>query len=387
MLLFSLPVFDVQSVKPNLEIRQRFERRIDRDFNSGNRDNRSELLSRLRLGADFTLNQDWKATLQYQYAHTEAWAPPRNYSAWTSDAYQAFAETKSNGAVLTLGRQRLLLGSQRLIGSLEWANTGRTFDAVRIRKGPWDAWAGKIGVANPKPRDARVAGLTNTNRMGLSSIIFKHDKSAAGNLDITTLNHIWSAVRGNDGFDVEGALQTGRNGSRDQQAWAFHARATRRFASATSGFAEFNAASGGSDASKVKTFDNLYPTNHDKYGIMDLQAWKNMSEFALGFEHSPGMGVLLRGSWHAFTLQDAKDAWYGAGGNPNKGSFGAFVDPTGTSGKEVGQELDLETIWSPRKDTTFQAGLGLFIPGKFVKNLSGTDDQQFWGFVSFQRKF
>lgn len=387
MVLLSFPHLDANNVKPVFEFRERFERRVDRDFDSTVRDNRSDLFSRYRVGAEFPLNPEWKAMLQYQYAHDLAWTPSRNFSTWNSDAYQAYAETKAAGTTFTLGRQRLVLGSQRLIGSLEWSNTGRSFDAIRVRNGNWDAWAGKVAVANPKPRDARVFGLTNSNPLGLSSLIYKHDKVAAGKVDVTTFDHVWSKAAGSLGFDLEGALQTGKTGGKDLEAWAFHARITKSFALKTSGYLEFNAASGGSSAGKVRTFDNLYPTNHDKYGIMDLQGWRNMNEIALGVEQSPMNGMILRGSWHAFNLQDSKDAWYGAAGAPNKRVGGTFVDPTGASGREVGQELDLELAWTVRKDATLQAGVGIFNPGDFVKNLAGTSDRQTWGFISFQRKF
>ena len=42
--------------------------------------------------------------------------------------------TKEDGPIaLTVGRQEINLGEERLVGSSNWTNTARTFDAVRLR--------------------------------------------------------------------------------------------------------------------------------------------------------------------------------------------------------------------------------------------------------------
>src|SRR5262249_3944731 len=152
-------------------------------------------------------------------------------------------------------------------------------------------------------------------------------------IDLTTLSHWYNRKCGEWTFDVEGAVQFGRNQGKDQRAWAVHAAVWHPLGPKTKGFLECNAASGGGNADTVFTFDNLYPTNHKFYGSMDLQSWRNMNELAAGVVHQFDPKTDAKAHWHSFTLRDAADAWYGAGGAPNKGAFGDFADPTGLSGR------------------------------------------------------
>ena len=50
------------------------------------------------------------------------------------------AEVDGQPVYVRAGRQEILLGSQRLVTSLEWANTRRTFDGAKIfyRSKDWD---------------------------------------------------------------------------------------------------------------------------------------------------------------------------------------------------------------------------------------------------------
>jgi Alginate export len=53
----------------------------------------------------------------------------------TWDIRQAFVEvgkTEKGPVALRAGRQEINLGDQRLVGSLDWTNTARSFDAVRL---------------------------------------------------------------------------------------------------------------------------------------------------------------------------------------------------------------------------------------------------------------
>ncbi|RYG18418.1 hypothetical protein EON82_22640, partial [bacterium] len=146
------PPQDLQ-LKPYVEIRERFERRTDRDFSAAD-DGRSDLLSRYRVGATFRLRSKLSGALEYQFAHDWLWSPKANLSGRNGDASLAYLTYADGGAAYTLGRYKVALGSQRLIGSLEWNNVARSFDGLRVEAGKWQAYAFKIGVARPMPRDA-----------------------------------------------------------------------------------------------------------------------------------------------------------------------------------------------------------------------------------------
>lgn len=368
------------------DYRTRFERRVDRDFQEANNDNRSDLHQRLRVGFNVNLTKKVAANVQYQYAHTLTWSKAKNFSDENSDLFVANAQFKEDAGTFTVGRQRINLGSERLVGSLEWVNAGRSYDAARFENKTWDVFFGRIGVQNVRPRYVRLAAASNKNALGTTSLIFKHDKTTAGNVDLTTLAHAYRKQFRNYELDAEGALQFGRNAGKDQEAWAIHAQANVPLDSKTKVSLEVNSASGGSSGNTIRTFDNLYPTNHKFYGLMDLHAWKNVDMLALGLTHSPSKSIDVKARAASSRLHDAKDAWYGAAGGPNRHSGGPFIDPTGNSGKEIGEEVDLEVVWRRNPKQALSAGFGVFFPGKFVKKEAGDDRQQVFGFVMFSLK-
>jgi hypothetical protein len=369
---------ETPKIKVDFEVRERYERRIDRDFNEDVYDNRSDLLSRYRLGFAGRLDETWVWKLEWQYAHTVSWTPQANFSTWNSDASLAYAEGTFSDVLWTIGRQKIGLGQQRLIGLVDWANASRSFDGVRARSGAWDLFGAKIGVANPKPRDARVYGISHKDRTwGETSLLYKVDKP---DISVTTVDHVWAKPLGEWALDAEAAIQFGENGDRDHEAWAFHVRGTRSLNSKTKAFAEWNAASGGQDPDKVNTFDNLYPSNHDKYGIADMMGWRNMQELAIGLELKPRADLTLKTSFRSFRLQDESDAWYAAGGAP------ILRDATGNSGKNVGNEFDLEALYTLKDKGVLSGGIAFFQPGSFVKELAG-DKTQVWGYLQWQKKF
>lgn len=382
------PVNDIQ-IKPTVEIRERFERRLNRDFDKTTPTDRSDLLTRIRVGADIQLDENVKANLTYQYAHNLAWTRAKNFSTEDSDLYLANVEFKENDWVITLGRQRLMLGDQRLLGPSDWGNVARSFDGIHVKKGDWRVFGAGIGVASPRPKNARIGGVVFKKNENEVALLYKHDSVAAGKIDIYTLNHIWKQKKDAWDFEFEGALQAGKNLGKDHEAWAIHAGAGYSLNNKTRLFVEVNSASGGDPAgSKSKTFDQLYGTGHNKYGIIDMVGFRNMNEIAFGVDYKPCNTVDTKTAVRIFSLQNAKDAWYGAGGSVNKGSGGIdFHDPTGMSGRDLGHEFDFELWWRYDKRTTLHTGFAVFYPGNFVKNLnSGKTDPQWWLFMMLSWK-
>jgi hypothetical protein len=382
-----MPMLPPDEPQPYLEIRERFERRQNKDFAEWTSDERSDLLSRMRLGVRIPLADKWRAEFQYQYAHDLVWTRAKNFSTENSDLSLAYASGPVEGGELTIGRQKIAIGDQRLIGPFEWQNVGRSFDGFRWRGKDLDLWGAGIGMASPRPRYARLAGAGFSRGAGQTNLVYKHDEPAAGRTDIFTLDHLWKGRAGEFNLEFEGAVQTGKSAGLDHQAWAIHLAASRPIAEGITGYVEWNAASGGGDPSKSRTFDQLYPTNHNKYGIADMQGWRNMTELAAGINWKPKSGPSVQASYHLFALQNARDAWYGAGGAPNRGKFGIFRDATGAAGKNVGQEFDLDLSWALRHQITFQAGLAIFDPGSFVRTLNGGDARrQTWLYAQVSGK-
>jgi len=122
-------------------------------------------------------------------------------------------------------------------------------------------------------------------------------------------------------YGLEMAAQTGSVATDDIRAWAGHWIAGKTFTTAPSKprpFVEFNYASGDSSpADGVRgTFDQLYPTGHDKIGLADQVGWKNVDHLRGGVEFKPRAQWQVSGGYHSFWLASATDALYAASGAP-----------------------------------------------------------------------
>src|SRR5262249_47310054 len=120
-------------------------------------------------------------------------------------------------------------------------------------------------------------------------------------------------------YSGEAVVQAGSVGPDKIRAWAGHAVVGRSFVQIPGnlrGFGEFNYASGDSDRKDGTrgTFDQLYPTGHDKLGFSDQVGWKNIEHARAGVELKPTAKWQLSGSYHSWWLASATDGLFSASG-------------------------------------------------------------------------
>ncbi len=385
---FDLPI-QVQDVtfKPLLETRYRFERRLDRDFDGDKADNRNESFLRLRPGFTFETKSGLSGRVVFQFLDNRVSLD--NGAAGTSsnpkDLVEAFVTSATPVGKVTLGRQRFGIGNQRLIGALDWANSGRSWDAIRLQRGSVDAFVGRLTVNPVMNQEVTLGAVAYTGQHGNTSLIYKADKRPDPAATNWTLAHQWSKAQGKNQWAAHAALQRGSVSGKRLEAHALGFSVTMPADAQTTLSFEANLASGGSAANATaRTFDQLYPTGHLFYGAMDLQGLRNMVQLGASATRKVGADTTIKLELHKFWLADAKDGWYGAGGGQN----GAFRDATGKSGKDVGWEADLTGTKALGKDRTLGAGIGVFVPGSFVRSLAvGRDKTQVWGYVMVSSKF
>jgi hypothetical protein len=126
---------------------------------------------------------------------------------------------------------------------------------------------------------------------------------------------------------------------------------------------EYNFASGDEDFTNGvrSTFDQLYPTPHDKYGLADQIGWKNIHHVRAGFEITPFKGSPVTTNYHSWWLAEAQDALYNAGSTPI-----ARV-PGGAADRHVGQELDFQISRALTPQLQAAAGYAHIFTGPFLK--------------------
>ena len=142
----------------DIEIRERFERRLDRDFETQRTDNANLRSDRVRVG--FRHEADGiKIRVQYQYARTTSF-PDYGSSTFQeySDLSEAYAEGEEGSWKLKVGRFRPAYGSGSLIASPDWGTPGRSFDGVQATKSKATVFAIKQAVNTTPNYTASAAG-------------------------------------------------------------------------------------------------------------------------------------------------------------------------------------------------------------------------------------
>ena len=123
-------------------------------------------------------------------------------------------------------------------------------------------------------------------------------------------------------YGIEMAMQRGSLGTDDVDAWAGHwqLRETLPGAMTPRLTGEYNYASGDADPADGArgTFDQLYPTPHDKYGLADQIGWKNVHHVRAGFELTPIRALPVTTNYHSWWLAETRDALYNAGSAPHR---------------------------------------------------------------------
>jgi hypothetical protein len=316
---------------------------------------------------------------------TPAGAPFRDYA----DLRQLYAQIGADNAstIFRAGRQELFYGDGRLVGPLLWANTARTFDAARVTTGGKgyrvDAFASSVVKIDQTRFDKNIPGnnfygtyITTTRlipRASVEPFFFWRRQSGLNSeagvrstMNFGTLGLRLAGKQSTVDYDAQVAGQHGSLGDEPIRAWAGHALLGYSLAGVVLHprlWGEYNQATGDSNPAdnRKETFDQLYPTGHDKYGLTDLVGWQNMRHVR------GGLDVAFTKLWSAtaryshYWLEDAHDALYNGGGAVLARS------PTGVAGTNVGQEVDLVVSGKARTGLGLSAGIGHFMPGDFLK--------------------
>ena len=128
-------------------------------------------------------------------------------------------------------------------------------------------------------------------------------------------------------------------------------------------FAQYDYASGDKSPTDGRhgTFDTMYPTAHDRFGISDQFGWQNIVAGRAGLTIEPRHRWSVTGQFLDFWLASATDAAYNTSG-------GAIVrDATGKSGTHLGREVDVYTWYELNRHVNVGVGVGHFMGGEFLE--------------------
>lgn len=280
---------------------------------------------------------------------------------------------------LRVGRQPIVWGEGRLLGTNDWAPTGRALDAARVRIG-----AGRFAF------ELLGATLTNLNvpsvapygeLLGARAQAFFDRRLAVEAYALARLaqdNPVPTVAGTARGRTYTGALRT--HGAADNLKWGVEAAyqggyvdelGKDRAAWASAGHVAyawkqvairpelrlgFAFASGDRGGSKYRGFDPLLPDVHQWHGAMSLFAWSNEAEgnvrlsAALG---SQAEGVL---EYRYARLAEPGGSWL----REDLTQIGAAPDNTD---RDLGHEVDLAFAWSSGAGVDLSAGYSVLALG------------------------
>jgi hypothetical protein len=311
------------------------------------------------------------------------------------DIRQAYVRFGSSDSIfkLSVGRQLLNYGGQRLLGPLDWTNNSRNWDAVKLEIGnnsaKVDLFASSVVETDPNRRvdqpkrghNIHGAYGSFTNLLPLSVVepylLYKTGAgSGVASMGVRVASRPGQKkLRGND-YQVEVIKQTGRFQFLAHDAWAValvggHTFGASQWKPRVS--AEFSGASGDGNPGDRhhRTFDHLLGTNHLFYGLVDAVGWQNMRNVRIGLDAQPRKGLQLIGDFHWLWLGSPNDALYDVAGK-------ATVRPkAGNTARAIGTELDFQVVWNARPSWKLGGGVGHLFAGSYLKLNAGGSGQTF----------
>jgi hypothetical protein len=375
-------------IRVSMQHRFRFEEYQALRFRADNNDH--WLLNRLRLNLTLKPTKWWTFNFQAQDARIFFKENPSGAAPYVNRtdlrlAYTDFGEIGKSRLALRFGRQELAYGEERVLGAANWGNVARTFDAVKLvlRQGPSQLDLFSASVTKPQ-----IRGLSHhlegnnlhgaylhlekliPRAIGEPYFLWRLGPSSRGPLDLKTTGlRIAGKLPAHFDYSTEFIAQTGSIGTSRMGANATHLVLYRALSPVSHykprWFTEYNHATGDRDPNdqKISTFDQLYPTPHDKTGLADQVGWQNIHHLATGIDFTPWRHWILRGSVQDWYLDQARDGIYLTNGTL------VFRDPTGRSGRHVGEETDVTAIYTAGAQS-IGLGYGHIFAGDFLRHVS-----------------
>jgi hypothetical protein len=374
----------------DMQLRAREENQSSDKFISGN--DAFYVLTRVWGGAEIRPSPHFTGYLQFVDAH--ALGLPLKYVAANMrdafDARQAFLEYHTKLLKVYAGRQELRYGSERLVGISNWTDTSRTWDGFLARVGDknrLDLFTTSVVAIHPTSLDKHGAGLTFHGAVGTITTWVPHtvlqpfvyvralpqvlsqQKVSGTETEVTPGAEVSSQFLGGFYFDVLGALQRGSYSNDSIRSSAGFVKAgygASHIAWKPRLGAEYDYASGNPNPQaasfRIATFDQLYPSNHNAFGLTDLFGFQNIKQERINLDAAPAksLTMLFQQEWlQVATVFD--NVYSGSAATTVKAPAGGFQSA------DIGREFDASGQFALPGNVTLNAGVGHFSPGTLMR--------------------
>lgn len=369
----------------DMQLRAREENQSSDKYVSGN--DAVYVLTRVWGGLELRPTKAFTAYLQFVDAH--ALGLPLYYVAANQrnafDDRQSFLEYHTKDVKVIAGRQELRYGNERLVGISNWTNTSRTWDGFLGRigdKNRLDLFSTSVVAVHPTSLDKHGAGLTFHGAVGTITTWVPHAvimpfvyvkafprvKSQQGTYgtetEVTPGAEVSAKYPGGFCLDVLGALQRGSYSNDSISSGAGIVKAgyiAEKIDWKPRLTGEYDYASGNpqSDPTRIGTFDQQYPSNHNAFGLTDLFGFENIKQSRINLDLTPAkhLALLIQQEW--LRVSTVHDSVYGGSGSATiKAPSGGFLSD------DIGREFDASGQYAfLHNDMTLNVGVGHFSPG------------------------
>jgi hypothetical protein len=363
----------------------------------------SYLLTRSRVFTDFWYKDIFRIYVEFLDARsTHQNQIPLRVDVDHADFLDLFAEAKlwdfaGYPAYARVGRQEMVYGSQRLISTLDWVNTRRTFDGAR---GYWhgdkfdiDFFGVQPVIPNVDHLDAPDSSIWFTGAWGtyrpakgqfidLYFLNINNDDKVApgigkvkGTYNTSTIG---SRVAGDykNGllWDFEGMYQFGDWSNQTTSAGAYTTGMGYNFANVPfvpSLWVYYDWASGDHNPGfgQHGTFNQLFPFGHFYFAQIDDFGRQNIRDLNFQANFRLTTWIFTNIQYHILHLDSAKDALYGpqGAGLAPEGGVRERQDPSGKAGTDVGQVLHVLTNFHLSQHQDIFIGYAHLFAGEYLK--------------------
>lgn len=383
----------------------------DRNFLGGGAGTRTDAFVAVRthLHADLHLGTHVRGFVEGRFADVAGRELPggaRPIDRDRGDLGNAFVELGGTmhgvRAAARVGRQELLLGRERIISPLDWANVRRVFEgaAVEARRASLVVSAFSLHPLTLRPlrRDvaddaARLWGTTAAwqpprgGRIFEAALLVKSldgvGTAPASKRSTATARLVTPLTRPDIVLELEGGAQQVNVGGNTTYATMIVSDLTwspkRRWSPAfTLGLDRASGTRAG-EAAQSGTWDQLYPLAHAYAGYADALGRRNLVEERVVAQFSPTATARIRTAAHAFQRASTADASYDVTG-------AVFRASRAGSSRDVGAEVDVTLQWRLGRHLRLDGGVARFAPGDFLRE-TGSARQYSWFFSSLTATF
>lgn len=335
------------------------------------------LLKRTKLWIDHTVNENLRVYTEVMDAVANGTNHlPRLIDENRLDLHQLYIETDFNTDwTARVGRQWVGLGSQRLISSLEWANTRRPYDGALFSR---DIDAGKLTAFWMQPASNLSHQPDDTNHKitlyglyldGAASETRKQDlywismNNKIANLQTDTLGTLIKGQGSQWKYEFEGGVQLGTNSDASDHLAGFTSIGIGRDVEHDiGGTIWFIHDWGSGDSTMGNGFHYNFPMGHRYMGFMDLYSRSNLHDFNIRWTRQFTDTCELLIWYHYFALADPSDGPYNVNMTPFAGH------PTATpNSRDLGHEIDLRATFKLREYSTLVIGYSHFFSGSYYQ--------------------